>query len=355
MIAILTSGVALGVHVPGLLLSRRLQDYGVAVRVDVFEQLMLEEKQQKITQSKQAFHRNFRVALAGQRLARDLMPELDTEAMHRLFSTWEEQGVKHFVVLSGFWQPLIHLYQQNHPDTRVDRCHIDSVTSPSFLRTESITSARDIWLASYAENTLPWSIPVSHDEPIPWEQRDSRILAHGGGWGLGTYAASAPELIGHNIKIDIVAYHHDDITDARCRYFMIDPDWCPWLDLGFPPFGEVTTGNSSVEFRRRHEHHDSFTLARHALAMLSKPGGGTLLDSVWSATPLIFLEPFGPHEECNASLWEKLGFGITLEHWRQQQFSLNVLASLHHNLLMQRRRVPDYARHLADSVAQELR
>ncbi|OSM94524.1 hypothetical protein [Lonsdalea populi] len=351
MIAILTSGVALGVHVPGLLLARRLQEHHVASRVDVFEQLMRADKQEKINQSKQAFHRNFRVALAGQRLARDLMPELDEGALARLFSAWEQSGVKRFVVVSGFWQPIIQRYRQHHADIAVDRCHIDSVTSPSFQCTESVPSARDIWLASAADGALPWSIPVSYADPIPWHQRSSRILAHGGGWGLGTYAERAPALAEQNIAIDIVAYHHDDITDTGCRYFMIDPDWRPWQDSGFPPFGEVTGRDTPVSFQRRDDHHDSFELARQALGILSKPGGGTLLDSLWSATPLIFLEPFGPHEQCNASLWERLELGITLEHWRQQRFSLKVLETLHQNLLAQRRRVPDYARYLAGAGA----
>ncbi|RAP70675.1 hypothetical protein [Candidatus Erwinia dacicola] len=351
MIAILTSGVALGVHVPGLLLLRRLQERHVVSRIDVFEQLLRVEKQGKINQSKQAFHRNFRVALAGQRLARNLMPELDEGALALLFSEWEQHGVNRFVVLSGFWQPIIQRYRQHHSPITVDLCHVDSVVSPSFQRTESLPLARNIWLVNDADSSLPWSIPVSYSEPISWHQRSQRILAHGGGWGIGTYAERVSELTEHNIAIDIIAYHHDDITDARCRYFMIDPDWCPWLDLGFPPFGEVRCKNVPISFQRRHDHHHSFELARQSLGMLSKPGGGTLLDSLWSATPMIFLEPFGAHEQCNAALWQRLGLGITLEHWRQQRFSLNVLETLHQNLLAQRRRVPDYAQHLSGVVA----
>ncbi|MFF8914745.1 hypothetical protein ACF08M_15855 [Streptomyces sp. NPDC015032] len=41
--------------------------------------------------------------------------------------------------------------------------------------------------------------------------------------------------------------------------------------------------------------------------MVSKPGGGTLLDLLRSATPFALLEPSGEHEVHNAQLWCDLG------------------------------------------------
>ena len=351
MIAILTSGVALGVHVPGLLLSRRLKELGTACRVDVLESCLRMEKQAMVRRSKQAFHRNFRVALAGQRIAkaRDMMADVDDDALKRVLASWEMGRVTHFVILSGFWQPIVRRYRQTHLGVSVDLCHIDSVVSPSFLATERLPDARDIWMAQHESGTLPFSIPVSYQSPVPWQARSSRVLAHGGGWGLGHYADHAKTLAERHVDMDIVAYYPDDEHDERCRYFMIDPDWCSWQDEGFPPFGEVST-KVPTHFARRDDYHDAFELERHAIGILSKPGGGTLLDSLWSATPLIFVEPFGPHERCNAELWQRLGLGVSLEDWLQQDCSLELLAELHRNLMNRRALAVDYARALSMPV-----
>ncbi len=77
---------------------------------------------------------------------------------------------------------------------------------------------------------------------------------------------------------------------------------------------------------------------------MSKPGGGTLLDSLWSATPAVLLEPFGAHEQRNADLWIQLGYGISFEDWQNQGFAPEVLQELHEALL--KADVPDYSREL---------
>ena len=126
---------------------------------------------------------------------------------------------------------------------------------------------------------------------------------------------------------------------------MIDPSWHPWLDDGYPPFCQIT--GTEPHYTRGHSHHGSFDLMRTAVATVSKPGGGTLLDSLWSATPLVLLEPFGAHERRNAELWTALGFGITFETWRDSGFDLDLLEGLHHALDDARRSVPDYSAVLA--------
>jgi hypothetical protein len=69
MIEVLTSGVALGVHVPGLLLADRPRERGVDATVSVLERLLPERTLATTTGMKWAFHRDFRFALAGQRIA----------------------------------------------------------------------------------------------------------------------------------------------------------------------------------------------------------------------------------------------------------------------------------------------
>ncbi|QUF08306.1 hypothetical protein KCV87_33055 [Actinosynnema pretiosum subsp. pretiosum] len=350
--AVLTSGVALGVHVPGLLLARRLAELGVAARVDVLENHLPERTRELIPASKAAFHRDFRVALAGQRLAARNTTEPDEELVAGLWREWERDGVELLVVLSGFWLPTAHRYALAHDGVRVRSCHVDSVASPSFTSASgagrgSWAEHEDVWLLERAGSAVARTIPVSREEPAPWGDRDGRVLAHGGGWGMGTYRTGAAELGAAGFALDVVAYERSEVPEeqGRNRYFMIDPDWHPWHDTGFPPFGRVRDGE--VGYRRRAEHHDGFDLTRRAIAVVSKPGGGTLMDSLSAATPVVLLEPFGAHEARNAELWRDLGFGIGYREWVDGGRRVAVLEALHRNLVAARGRVLSYPDELA--------
>jgi len=349
--AILTSGVALGVHVPGLLLARRLAEAGVPARVDVFERHLPSDQRDRIAASMVAFHRNFRFAKAGLRMAGRNAVGLGADAVAGLLDNWAADQVEQLVVLSGFWMPAAHEYAVRHPGTRVHACHVDTVASPSFAAEVSqVPDAHrrqvdhhDIWLLEQRAGSVARTIPVSHDDPLPWSARNGRLLAHGGGWGMGTYATDADELAAKGFPLDLIAYEHADVTAPAGgrRYFMIDPGWRPWHDNGFPPFGQVDA-NGQVRFERGQAHHDSFHLTRSALAVLSKPGGGTLMDSLAAATPLVLLDPFGDHEAHNAALWRRLGFGIYFADWVRGGCDVAQLERLHHNLLAARPHVTSY-------------
>ena len=340
MIEILTSGVALGVHVPGLLLADRIREQGGQANVSVLERLMTPETLATTARSKQAFHRDFRTALVGQKLARNASLATDDAAVEQQFKAWNKAGVKRFVVFSGFWLTLIEQYAERYGAVPVDVCHVDSVQSPSFDKAGPTSlDPRHVWLADADAGLIPCSIPVSREAPLPWQERDRRLLVHGGGWGMGTYRERAAELLQAGFDLDVVAYENQDLQEEGVRYFMIDPSWHPWLDDGYPPFAEA-----GKPFEQRQGHHGSFDLCRRALATVSKPGGGTLLDSLWSATPAVLLEPFGPHEQRNADLWIDLGYGISFEDWQNQGFAPEVLQELHESLLQAD--VPDYSREL---------
>jgi hypothetical protein len=340
VIEILTSGVALGVHVPGLLLADRIREQGGTANVSVLERLMPAETLATTARSKQAFHRDFRVALAGQKLARDASVATEDAAVEALMQSWHQRGVERFVVFSGFWLALVEQYVARFGSVPVDVCHVDSVQSPSFDKAGPTSlDVRHVWLADADAGLIPCSIPVSRDLPVPWMKRDRRLLVHGGGWGMGTYRERAGELLAAGFDLDVVAYEDRDLSDKGVRYFMIDPSWHPWLDNGYPPFGEA-----GKAFQQRTGHHGSFDLCRQALATVSKPGGGTLLDSLWSATPAVLLEPFGPHEQRNADLWIQLGYGIAFEDWQRKDFAVEVLEELHEALLTAD--VTDYSREL---------
>ncbi|QFZ17870.1 hypothetical protein [Saccharothrix syringae] len=337
MIEVLTSGVALGVHVPGLLLADRLRERGARAGVTVLERLLPAAKLATTAAMRTAFHRDFRVALVGQRVATNPFGAVPGDRLDELFAEWDERGVRRFVVLSGYWLPVLERYAG---DADVVVCHVDSVASPSF-KGDTGFGAR-VWLADAERVALPATIPVSREPQVPWADRAKSLLLHGGGWGMGTYRERVGELLGAGFELDVVAHEEADaeVVDPAVRYHLIDPAWHPWVDDGYPPFGRLRPGTPTT-YARGVGHHASFDLMRTSAAAVSKPGGGTLLDSLWSATPLVLLEPFGAHEQRNSELWQRLGFGITVEAWRERGYALEVLAELHEALSGVARRVPD--------------
>ncbi len=357
-LSLLCSGVALGVYVPGLLLRRDLSARGVSADVFVLEELYPQEKHLTVARSKVAFHQNFRMAVAAHRMARDVTPHLEEAAVAALLDRWREEGRRSFVVLSGFWLPVLDAYEEMVPfPLQVELCHIDSVDSPSF-RTHASRAVRrrSRRLLDAAAGQVPLSIWSTHAPPVPFAERPRRLLAHGGGWGMGTYAERAAELVQCHLELDVIVYQPEDVARRLpgCRYFMLEPGWHPWLrdasgEHTFPPFGEVAPGGEVV-FHTPLEHHDSLSLARMSRGMLSKPGGGTLLDSLSAATPVILLEPLGEHERHNSELWERLGFGIGYERWKEGGGTLEQLEPLHARLMDARSRVGDYARVLAEEL-----
>jgi hypothetical protein len=134
---------------------------------------------------------------------------------------------------------------------------------------------------------------------------------------------------------------------------MDDPTWRTWHrngagELTFPPLGEIVP-TESVEFASPLHCHGLHQVIRGALGIVSKPGAGTLIDSFGSATPIVMLEPFGPHEERNAQVWAASRFGVPYQIWADAGHPASMLEELHHKLMERRHEVRDYAQHYAET------
>ncbi len=267
-----------------------------------------------------AFHRDFRLALAGRRMAGNVEGRLDDERINRLLTTWRQDGRARFLVWSGYWLPVLERYAACVPDTRVelDFCRIDAVESDSFRIHHEPAGIvrRELWLWNWRQRSLGRRLPLPAGAPLPFDARTRRLVAHGGGWGLGTYAEVLTELSLAGYALDVLGPDPPD-WDGRGpldRCYVSDPDWHPWVrnaagDLTFPPLGEVRP-NGEIRYRSQLGFPAAHMNVREAMAVVSKPGGGTLLDSLAAATPIVLLTPWGQPEAKNGALWEELGFGI---------------------------------------------
>ncbi len=341
-ISILCSGVALGVYIPAILIYYQLKKANINIEVIVLENLLADDKKSKLLENKKAFHKNFRFALTGQKMAKDLWPFFDKNIINELFKNWISEKRKKFIIFSGFWMSVINEYSKliSPEKLDIDIIHMDADISASWKNfQDDCKQFNNIWLFDWKEKRLIYNIPVTAKMPLTFNNRKDRFVIHGGGWGMGTYQSKISELTRNVIKLDIIAY---DISEAdelnqKNRFYMIDPAWSPWIKNKkniheFPPFGEVKK-NKKNEFKNKEEYHELYDLISQNMGIISKPGGATLVDSLSSATPLIMLEPFGDYEQKNSELWKELGFGIYYDEWEKLKFSKEILKELHENLI----------------------
>ncbi len=361
-VTILTSGVGLGTYIPALLIERQLRGRGCRAEVVVLEDYFTPGHRDAHLAHRKAHHESFALAQMAHRMARDVADCIDGTRAGQLLERWAGEGRRHFIVWSGFWLPILEDYRRlaGGAALEVDHCRIDAEVSASFRVHPGLASAgRAVWLWHWEERRLEHRIPVTGIAPVPFAERDVRLAVHGGGWGIGTYRETARELGGTPFALDIVVHDPAEAQrpGPRDRHFMLDPGWHPWSRNAegghdFPPMGEIT-GRGEVLYRRRDDFHVFHEVIRRAKAIVSKPGGCTLIDSLDAGTPVVLLEPYGYAEKSNARIWEHLGFGISYEAWRATGFDERVLERLHANIANRAHAGIDYPGAYARRLARE--
>ncbi len=360
-VAILTSGVGLGVYIPALLIERQLMTCGVNAKVEVLEGYYTPERRSAHLAHKTAYHADFALAQFSNRMVRDVQDCLDEAAIRALLRQWQEQETTRFIVWSGFWLPIIERFRRlSAGQLHVDHCRIDADISASFrIYPKPGHGEREIWLWNAHVKKIVHEIPVSSQVPVPYAARGNRLVVHGGGWGIGSYQNVADELESSSYALDRVIHAVSECRNSRGddRCFMPDPDWHPWTrstggQHEFPPIAEVIH-SSEIRWMRQSDFHPFYDVVRHSKAIVSKPGGCTLIDSLSSATPVVLLDPYSSSEKSNGIVWEHLGFGIPWETWRRTGFDVAVLERLHANIVSRTQYGVDYSRAYAAELLQE--
>jgi hypothetical protein len=355
-VIVLGGGPGLGFYIPGLIVHKQLKSRGIFSKMYAYENLIKSEKRENFVKAKTSFHRDFKFALISQKLTRSVTEHVDQTLLEELFNEWDRIEQKYFVVFSGFWTAILELYitEQNSNELHVDLCHVDAAESSSWSLTKSeMPCYKHVWFFNWKEAKVSYYINIDDTEPLPYISRNNRFLIHGGGWGIGRYKEVIPVLEDRGYALDILNYEYPDLNkngSTNNRYYMIDPTWHHWLkdergDLQFPPFAKVVNG-AEPKFTKANEYPEIYSIIKNSKAIISKPGAGTLLDSLSSATPLILLAPFGDYEEKNGLLWEKYKLGIPFEKWADSDYSSDLLEELHHNLIALRGQTKNYLKDL---------
>ncbi|HEX2927221.1 MAG TPA: UDP-glucuronosyltransferase [Ruminiclostridium sp.] len=354
-VTVLCSGFGLGLYIPGLLVKNRLLEKNVSAEVEVFENLITKDKRDNIQKSRKAYHSNFAVALMAARMSVDIRQSIDNIMVDRLLETWKKEERKDFIILSGHWLHIMDEYRSRiEPEPfNAEILYVDCDLPPSWKSLQQFKpdynlNYKEVWLFDFENKRMRYHIPVSEQEPIPFSEREERFIIHGGGWGMGTYQGKIPELQEKGFPLDIVLYEIQEASRKKAydRCFMVDSQWRAWEKnkagcYEFPPLAEIIASKDPV-FTNREEYHKLFDVTKNTRAIIGKPGAGTLMDSLSSATPMIMLEPFGEHEQKNTMFWEQMGYGITYNSWKESDFSLKILRELHENLVKGRKAALDY-------------
>lgn len=352
VVTVLCSGMGLGVYNPSLILSNQLREKGIDSEVLVIEELFSAEKLEKLLLNKKAFHRDFQVAVMGMRIHKgEMNPNLDMLKVEGLLKRWYDCERNYFIVLSGHWGDIIGNYarEEGQSNMSIDTIRMDCDIAPSW---NDFSNAgfpyNETWLFGSSDNKLEYKISVGHHNPLPFDTRENRFLVHGGGWGIGANRNRIEEISQNGYLMDIVVYEKDEIYKATWgnRHYLNDLEWNPWEknsdgQLEYPITYELDVSGNLKSFDAK-EYHSVYELCRNAKGIISKPGGGTLLDSLASATPIIFTEAIAKHERANAHFWEEFGFGISYDKWRESGFSIEILGLLHNNLVKERERAREY-------------
>ncbi|UXI00494.1 hypothetical protein [Photobacterium sp. TY1-4] len=372
-IAILTASSGLGSFVPAVALSKWFQRQQRSVRFYALEQLYTPQALVRLEKTKAQCRRSLRTALLTQRWLShspgSIRKAIDADKWQAFKAQWQHCPPEHVFLFSGFWLSFISELQaaqgarttgENQPVYH--GVHVDVTTSLSWQPGEIGGLKHHHLLAEGDEQFLVPPPPV-----VDWAQRESRVAVHGGGWDIGDLDACIAMLrsrytllLGQSSLADA-----DADADAENWQLLTEPDWLPWqhgcVAGGQYPAQtllgqtETRTGEQSRAINARCPDEPPFQqLLSRCRALITKPGGASLIDSMATATPLVLLPPFGDYEAANGRAWISRGFALSFDDWKAQGFAQAPLYRCHQALLAMRGNRSVYGEKYANEDATEV-
>jgi hypothetical protein len=348
---ILCSGITLGVYNPAIMLSFGLQKIHEQTDIYVLEGFFKTKQQNNIPKLRVLFHQDYNFAKTAQRMNKDIATSLDEDKIQDLLFMWKTQKANKFIVFSGYWMHIVKEYKKivdNSFDIQIYICLIDVILSNSWsLWQKELENYIQINLFNLKKLEISFSLTNHHPYSVEYKDRCSRLIIHGGGWGMGTYQDYINELTYNNISLIVVCYDKNDrclkSKSDRNLYLLSDPEWYAWDEnkqFMYPPIIEINE-KPIKENITQHYYPGIHHWIGKSKAIISKPGGGTLLDSYMLNTPLIFLQDgFGDWEAANAEFWIAMGFGISYKDWKKSNFNESLLSKCYNRITEYKKKNP---------------
>lgn len=336
---LLTSAMGLGTYVPALHIRDGLEEKGFSVKLCLYEDYFSDETMSEYKRSKDAYHKDMRVAVAAHKMAsKRLKSALKSETLERILDEWQKDEVRKFVLLSGNWITLVRRYKEERcQEIEAYIVHMDIGVAPSFkhFQNEDALFSEIYPIDSDGVHAL---IDNHFEEKAATEREDNkiRLYVHGGGWGMGNYQSIADKLmLRDDIDLLLASYGTDEMKEG-VTYSLLDAEWEPWKldDNGRHQYPKMRTNlnNNQMVCIDNSYSNGLYSLYSQCDALISKPGGATLMDSLIVGVPMIFITPIAEHEKVNAEAGVKLGLGISYEDWKESGFDVNILKKLKDNI-----------------------
>ena len=310
---ILGSSIALGIYVPALSVKKQLEKLGNHADLICLEELY-RDKESVMEETKRSFHNDFRLAKLSYRIPTRNKSALDPEATEKFRQELTFKKYDLIISFSGFWTEFLNQLQKecSHYADRIALIHMDAGLSLSWKGSDR-SNMKEYWMYRLEDQTVFCTL----EKTKPLSKKSQRILVHGGGWGIGEYQGKITRLNELGFPLDIIVYYPEeaDPSDTQNDYYLLDPAWKNDSDkTEYPQLLKYQSGNW-MEFTDNHQINPVRSLIENDIAILSKPGGGTLSDSLITSTPLILSEELASYEKENGMLWEQCGFGIRFEEF----------------------------------------
>jgi len=325
---LLGSRIALGVYVPAVSLKKELESRGDTADIICMEDLY-EGRESVMEETKRSFHQDFRLAEISYRMPTRNVAAMDEEATTGLLERLASEKYDAVITFSGFWAGFLNelaAYCPHYGD-RLYAVHMDAGYSLSWKNTAP-GLIKEIWLFNLERKTAEHLLESPDLAEKACDEKDlskRRILVHGGGWGIGEYQTKISQLNELGYSLDIMLYYPEEIdayksgaaSDNLNDYYLLDPKWK--ADANGAEFPRILKYESDSwnELGDNSKGNPLRILMKRAAAVLSKPGGGTLSDSLVTVTPLIFAEELASYEGENKALWTEKGFGIGFDSFVQ--------------------------------------
>lgn len=332
-VLLLSSSLALGVYTPAKILQDELRYLNIETDIHIVEGLFHTDKKINIEENKRRFGENFKLAKAAHAMPNHFTKSIDESLKEPCFKKWNAGNYSLIIVLSGFWLDLVNEYDSNYAhNSKIILLHLDSVESHSWRQSISPRNRyKEIWFFSEPNNQINYKICTRRYI----QDENKSIIVHGGGWNMGEYKDAIIAMNQAGYRLSVIVNYLEDIpsSDTENDYYVLQANFNYDLVVENPTYPSLMRylNGKLVEF---HENKNPFAdLINNSCAILSKPGGGTLLDSLTYGIPVIFVEELAKYEQSNAQLWVRKGLGMTLDKFIKLTNKRNQLLVMRRNII----------------------
>lgn len=328
-ICILTAEMGLGTYTASVNLKNAILERNNEIVCDImmYETLMPEEKRNRLPQYRLAFHNDKRLAEAGHILMKKFNNNQDSNAIAVLFTKWDEACYDQFIIMSGNWIPIIETYGIHR--SKVICVRLDCSPTATWIKYDYSEDIFDtIWLLG-KDNTEPNFVLYKESCSLSVYDRLKQVFVHGGGWGMGNYLETLGSLT-KKIKTKTLVHQPSDCTfqDENNEYLLLDSNWKAGTEDTFPVLyefdGENITNITKI---------NGIDIMKNSVAVVSKPGGGTIIDSLATQTPMIYLDPISKHEKNNMDFYLTRNLGLSLNNALSANELVEQLKRIQDNIL----------------------